>query len=402
MVGPGESAAKDGLLAREKSASYQFNIHRNRCYQLAKGGGVTHLIELLTVAEPAKHGIARVVVFGGMQTLAKLPERFWLEKINPPELDSGLFMRTFWQRFKLADATRASACDVLFAPGGSYSAKFHPVVTMSRNMLPFEWRELRRYGWSGLALKLLLLRWVQSITFHRIDGMIFLTEYARQGVLKITGPLSAATSIIPHGLNPRFLVAPKPQLPISIYSFDKPYRVLYVSIIDQYKHQWHVVEAVAALRQEGIPVSLDLVGPAYPPALKRLQETLSRLDPDGCWARYHGPIPFEALHQHYAVADAGLFASSCENMPNILLETMASGLPIACSNRGPMPEVLGDTGVYFDPEQPRDIARALHELIDSPQLRTELAQASYERAQQYSWQRCADETFKFLASVALR
>lgn len=199
MVGPGESAAKDGLLAREKSASYQFNIHRNRCYQLAKGGGVTHLIELLTVAEPAKHGIARVVVFGGMQTLAKLPERFWLEKINPPELDSGLFMRTFWQRFKLADATRASACDVLFAPGGSYSAKFHPVVTMSRNMLPFEWRELRRYGWSGLALKLLLLRWVQSITFHRIDGMIFLTEYARQGVLKITGPLSAATSIIPHG-----------------------------------------------------------------------------------------------------------------------------------------------------------------------------------------------------------
>jgi glycosyltransferase involved in cell wall biosynthesis len=232
--------------------------------------------------------------------------------------------------------------------------------------------------------------------------MIFLTEYARKGVLKVIGPLSAATAIIPHGLNSRFQIAPKAQHSISEYSHAKPYRVLYVSIIDLYKHQWHVVEAVAALRQEGIPVSLDLVGPAYPTALVRLQQTLARLDPEGSWVRYHGAIPFEALHQYYADADVGLFASSCENMPNILLETMASGLPVACSNRGPMPEVLGDTGVYFDPEKPRDIARALHELLDSPQLRMELAQACHERAQQFSWQRCADETFKFLTSVVSR
>ena len=93
------------------------------------------------------------------------------------------------------------------------------------------------------------------------------------------------------------------------------------------------------------------------------------------------------------------FASSCENMPNILLETMASGLPIACSNRGPMPEVLGQAGVFFNPEQPEDIARALLELIESPQARTELARASYGRVQEYSWLRCADETFRFLVGV---
>jgi glycosyltransferase involved in cell wall biosynthesis len=367
---------------------------------LRRGGGVTHLVEMLSIVSPRSYGITKVVVWGGVDTLNIIPDRKWLEKINPSELNRGLFKRTYWQRFKLADAARAVSCDVLFAPGGSYSANFHPVVTMSRNMLPFEWAELRRYGWSRLALKLLLLRWVQSRTFHRADGMIFLTEYARQGVLKVTGPLSASTAIIPHGLNSRFQIAPKAQRPISEYSHTKPYRVLYVSIIDQYKHQWHVVEAVAALRQEGYPLVLDLIGPAYTPALARLQETLARLDPEGSWVRYHGAIPFEALHQHYADADAGLFASSCENMPNILLETMASGLPVACSNRGPMPEVLGDDGVYFDPEQPRDIARALHELLDSPQLRTELAHASYERAQQFSWQRCADETFGFLAAVA--
>jgi glycosyltransferase involved in cell wall biosynthesis len=58
--------------------------------------------------------------------------------------------------------------------------------------------------------------------------------------------------------------------------------------------------------------------------------------------------------------------------------------------------VLGHAGVFFNPEQSDDIVRALRELISSPETRIELARASYERVQQYSWLRCADETFRFL------
>ena len=161
-----------------------------------------------------------------------------------------------------------------------------------------------------------------------------------------------------------------------------------------------MVEAVALLRERGVPVVLDLVGPAYPPALKRLNGVIDRLDNSRKWVHYHGAIPFNELHHRYAEADLGLFASSCENLPNILIETMAAGLPIACSNRGPMPEVLGDAGLYFDPEQPQQIADILLKLIESPDLRAELAVKSFQRVQQYSWQRCADETFSFLAHIA--
>ena len=367
---------------------------------LRGGGGVTHLVELLNVAEPRKFGIARVVVFGGHSTLAKLPDRDWLERVNPPSLNKSLLWRALWQRFRLGGEARSVDCDILFVPGGSYSARFQPIVTMSRNMLPFEWLELRRYGWSLLALKLILLRSVQSKSIRGADGVIFLTKYAMEGVLHVTKELAAKTTIIPHGINPRFLISPKQQYPISKFSHSNPYRILYVSIVDQYKHQWHVVEAVAMLRNEGIAVSLDLVGPAYRQSLTRLQESLDRFDPASEWVTYHGAIPFEMLHQHYLAADLGLFASSCENMPNILLETMASGLPVACSNRGPMPEILGDSGVYFDPEEPEEIFRSLLELINSPQRRTELSSASYQRAQNFSWHLCADSTFDFLASIS--
>ena len=113
--------------------------------------------------------------------------------------------------------------------------------------------------------------------------------------------------------------------------------------------------------------------------------------------RYTGVVPHTELHSRYAQADLGLFASSCETFGQILVEMMSAGLPIACSNRSAMPELLGDAGVYFDPERPIDIAHALRTLINSPDLRAKLAKASYERVHAYSWQRCADETFGFLA-----
>lgn len=366
---------------------------------LRGGGGVTHLLELLSSAEPNVHGFKRIVIWGSAATLSVLEDKPWLVKCSPPELEKGLLHRSLWQLLHLSQSVREAGCDILFAPGGRYVGNFQPVVAMSQNLLPFEMPELQRYGWSFFTLKLLLLRLMQAHTFKKVEGVIFLTKYAREVVMKVTGKLPGKTGIVPHGLNPRFNNSPKVQRNITEYNDTHPYRILYVSIIDQYKHQWHVVEAIAILRMKGLPIQLDLVGPANLRALQRLNSTIDSVDIGRHWVHYHGAIAFDELHHQYAQADLGLFASSCENMPNILLETMASGLPIACSNKGPMPEILGQAGVYFDPEQADDIARALSELIESPQLRTELSKISYASAQQYSWQRCANETFRFLNVV---
>ena len=366
---------------------------------IRQGGGITHLIELLNVTEPSSLGIKKIVIWGSQATLNALNDRSWLCKRNASALNKGLFYRSFWQLFSLSGAARVAECDVLLIPGGSYAGSFRPVVSMSRNLLPFEIDELLRYGWSLRTLKLLALRLTMSRSFRTTDGTIFLTQYARKAVLAVTGELRSQTRVIPHGINARFNGAPKGQRAISEYDDKNPYRILYVSNIDNYKHQWNVVEAVKILRNNGLPVVLDLVGSAYQPALKRLNKTLSRLDPERIWVNYQGVVVFNELHQFYLQSDLGVFASSCENMPNILLEIMASGLPIACSSYGPMPEVLGNSGVFFDPEKTKSIAKALSELINSPQLRFDLSQASYERVQQYSWRRCAEETFGFLNSI---
>ncbi len=368
-------------------------------FNLRAGGGVTHLVELLGAAELPAHGFDRVIVWAGAATLAKIDDRVWLQKVYVPILDRGIFFRVFWQRLMLKRLAAQAGCDVLFVPGGSDASGFGPIVTMSRNMLPFEWAEMRRYGWSLYTLKFLLLRWSQSRLFRKAEGVIFLTEYARDAVLNAIGSIHGMSSIIPHGISPRFYRSPRPQLPTQQYSAAQPCRVLYVSSVDMYKHQWHVAEAVTQLRSAGIPVVLELVGPPSE-GMRRLNETLNRVDPKGSFITYRGAVPYSDLDELYAKADIGVFASSCENMPNILLEGMAAGLPMACSHRGPMPEILGNAGVYFDPENPSDIAHALRKLIESPDLREQLATAAFERAQAFSWRRCAEETFGFLAKVS--
>jgi glycosyltransferase involved in cell wall biosynthesis len=367
---------------------------------LRAGGGLTHLRELLAAADPEKHGFQAVIVWGGRASLDDLPERPWLEKRHQPWLDHSVAHRVLWQRWQLPRLARHAGCSVLFCPGGLAPRGFRPVVTMCRNLLPFEWSEMRRFGISWMFLRLLLLRWMQVGTFRRADGVIFLTSYAQQRVISVAGGLAAKTAVIPHGINERFFCQPRPPRPLARACETSPLQIVYVSIVDVYKHQWHVAEAVARLRTQGLLVELELVGPAYPPARRRLEATLRRLDPAGAFIRYRGFLPYNQLPEVYRQADLCVFASSCENLPNILLESMAAGLPIACSDRGPMREVLGEAGVYFDPEDPESIAKAIRELIESPGFRAEKAQMAYERAQGYSWQRCADETFSFLATVA--
>jgi len=361
------------------------------------GGGVTHLTELLRAATPHEHGCDEVIVWGGSATLNCLEDRPWLRKVYEPVLDQILPLRLYWQLVTLDRLVQKEVCDVLFVPGGTYTGAFRPFVTISQNLLPFEWTNARRYGVSWMLLKMIVLYRLQKRAFVRANGVIYLTQYARNVVIKNVKRFRGKSVVISHGVDKRFLLSPREQRDVGSYSSHHPFRILYVSPVDVYKHQWHVADAVARLHEAGFPIKLDLIGSAYAPALKHLHQVTSRLDPEGRFICHHGFCPHFEIFRQYHNADMFVFASTCETFGMVITEAMAAGLPIACSNRGPMPEVLGDAGVYFDPEKPAEIAEAIRKLIEDPMLRTEKAEAAFERAKGFTWGRCADETFSFLA-----
>ncbi len=368
---------------------------------LRAGGGRTHLLSVLQHADPPASGIDRVTVWSGSETAAQLPKRDWLMVESPDQLDGRLPQRVSWQQLRLPRLLEESGCDLLWSPGGTTPFRSTvPSVAMFQNALPFEPGEAARYPfWSAERMRLRLLHRMQARSLRNTAGVILLSEYARSLVTnEVRG---TRTALIPHGIEERFRLAPRPQAEPTRFTDDDPFKILYVSPINAYKHQWHVAEAAALLRNDGLPVVVDFVGPlAYQPAAERLRSTLGELDPEAGWLRIVGPVPFSDLHATYHGADAFVFASTCENLPITLMEAMAAGLPIAASERPPMPEVLGDSGLFFDSEDPGDIASALGTLISNPELRANLAAKAHARAEQFSWDGCATATFTFLAGCA--
>jgi glycosyltransferase involved in cell wall biosynthesis len=366
---------------------------------LRAGGGLTHIVELLRHAEPEASGIGSVVVWAAPRELAALPDRPWLTKRTHALLRIGRGFRLAWQA---SGALRGSAArhDVMFAPGGTHFGRGAPVVAMSQNLLPFDPDSSSLYGFSFTRLRLSALRALQARTFRTARGVVFLTRTAARIVRTDAGRIAHRQRVITHGVADRFRMMPRPARDVSDCTAARPFRWLYVSIIAPYKHQWNVLAAVANLRQRGLHARVDFVGPADSRALRRLRGAMERFDPKGEFSTYHGPISHADLHATYRDADGFVFASSCENLPIIMLEAMAAGLPIVSSDRGVMPEMLGGAGVLFDPFSVRSLTDRLGWMMVNREERARLAQLAYERGTLLDWSTCARQTFDFLAECA--
>ncbi|WP_026952300.1 glycosyltransferase family 4 protein [Algoriphagus mannitolivorans] len=366
------------------------------------GGGITHLKEILSYFSQDDFSvtISRIVIFSSDTVLKQIPEIQRLEKISFPDLNSGLFSRVLFQIFKF-DKHIKSSCDILFSVTGDFLGNFTPVVGMSRNMLLYDRSALNEIGSFKERSRFYLNFLKQKRCFKNSVGLIFISSYAKREINRILSINGKNQVVIHHGISTKFIGKVKVQESIDNYSPNKPFRFLYVSTVHVYKHHVNVVRALAALKLIGLPVELHLVGGIiFKPAGDQLMNCFKELDPSSNFIIYHGHQPYDEIEKLYQTADGIIFASSCENMPNILIESMASGLPIACSNYQPMPEFLEDGGFYFDPKSVKSIEKALLELLHSPKERYTMCVENIERVKKYSWEKTSKETFQFIIDQA--
>jgi glycosyltransferase involved in cell wall biosynthesis len=381
-----------GLRENEKIV-IGIDASRNR-----SGGAMAHLAGILDEGNPLQYGIYEIHIWTYSSLLNEIPNPPWLVKHNPKELDQSLSKQLLWQYFKLPQEAKKFDCDLLLNTDAGSICPFSPSVTMSRDLLSFEPGEMQRFSYSRKRLRLELLRFIQSRSLKKSYASIFLTRYAAKIIQKTTGPIHRYI-IIPHGVGKNFRI-PYIENDRKINQ-SKKIRILYVSNTSMYKHQWNVVKAVNQVRKSGFNLTLLLLGGGKGRAQKRLDQEIVNSDPFGEFVKQENYVDHEKIPSYLSKANIFVFASSCENMPNTLLEAMASGLPIACSDRGPMPEILKDGGVYFDPEKYISIASAIEKIIVNPKLREKISVRAREISAKYSWGKCADETWKFVSKCVL-
>lgn len=363
------------------------------------GGAVAYLIGILSEGDPVKHGIREVHVWGPSLLLSAIPDCKWLKKHNPPQLEQSLIKQLVWQLTQQAREAKAVGCNILFTTDASTLCRFKPMVVLSQDMLSYEPGVMRYFGLGKERLRLILILILQNWAFRFSNGVIFLTHYAATVIQKSCGTLKRV-AYIPHGVGSDFKQIKKSQ-PWPRYG-KREIRCLYVSNTSMYKHQWEVVRAIEYLRKRGYNLTLTLIGGGSGRAQRLLDAQIAASDPQREFVRQLDFVSHKELPEYLANADLFVFASSCENMPITLVEAMAVGMPIACSNCGPMPEVLGDGGVYFDPKDADSIADAIEQIIRSSELRLRIAYRAKILSQQYNWKRCSDETLAFVAETYLK
>lgn len=365
-------------------------------HNIRDGGGVNYIRNLLELSDPAEHGVREIHLFGAPGVTELFPDRPWIRKHPIEALGRPLPLRLWYVLTRLPDLLRAAGCDVLYSPGGLAFGNFRPYVTISRNMMPFRpefWAMYPRFSLD--RFRLWLLRRANAASFERADGMIFLSETARSVISNSLQKPLRRVEVIPHGVNrERFLPLPRKR------KAGRPIRIVYPSRLEPYKHQVEVVRAFGMLLREYPDLELELCGPANSSYLPQFVAAAAGVDPEGRRIRYLGEVRNDALPALYAASDLLLFASSCENLPNILIEAMASGIPICCSNRSPMPEIGKDACLYFDPTDPDSIARCMGEALADMDAAKARAVMGLRYAQEYSWDETARRTFGFIAETA--
>ena len=115
-----------------------------------------------------------------------------------------------------------------------------------------------------------------------------------------------------------------------------------------------------------------------------------------------GYLPYEELPCLYNLARIMVFPSLFEGFGMPLVEAMACGCPVACSDVTSIPEVVGDAGILFDPRSPEDMAAKIWSLWNDDAMRRVLAGRGLERVKLFSWESTARETVKIYEKVASR
>ena len=225
------------------------------------------------------------------------------------------------------------------------------------------------------------------------DCIITVSESTRNDVLReLRIPAVRASRVvsIPEAADRAFKPAKNP-LPRP-----RP-RILFVGRRDPYKNLPQLIEAFAQVRSRRIDAVLRIIGPEdkrYPEAPRRALEL--GLNDHIEWIGY---VADHKLALQYQESDVFVLASKYEGFGLTVLEAMACGTPVVCSNVSSLPEVVGDAAMLVDPQNTEQIADSIARVLSDSKLAASLREKGLVRAAQFSWKKTAELTLRAYESL---
>ena len=352
------------------------------------GGGKKHLEKFINKSLRQFKEVRFVLVSNSIVN-GSFKDQERVECITNFFLNTNSFFSLISQLFYSNKYFKSKKCDIVFVPGGIFLSSFQPYVVMSQNMLPFDKEERNRFGFK-MKMKILFIQLFQKYTFKRSQGVVFLTDYAKNTIIEQIGSVKSSV-VIPHGIEQQLR---------NKYSQDtNNFQILYISDFLPYKHQYNVVKSVIDLIKEGYDINITLIGKIDILQYNLIKELLEKNKSIASKVKIMGQLNYTMVKDYLNNSSLFLFASTCENLPFIILEAISFGLPVITTDKMPMNQIVSGQNILFDSLDIKSIKSVIKENLEEEKL-YEISKLNYLKSKNYKWDTNVSQTINYLKSIA--
>ncbi|MGQ9598820.1 MAG: glycosyltransferase family 4 protein [Anaerolineae bacterium] len=308
----------------------------------------------------------------------------------------------FWTHVRLSWEMLAQSPDLLFVP-----SHVLPLLHPARNVVTIHDLGYLYYPHAHPLSQNLYLRWSTRYNARHASRILADSEATRQDLIHHYGiPADKIVRVYP-GRDESLAPVTDPTIRTAVrerYGVKEPY-LLYVGTLHPRKNLVRLIQAFASL--------LGFLTSASWPLAADLQLVLAGqkgwladdiLDQVRRWSLQGrvimtGYVPDADLPGLLSGALAFVFPSLYEGFGLPVLEAMACGVPVVCSNVSSLPEVAGEAALLVDPLDTHALSLALGQIVTNEELRRRLVERGFDQIQRFSWRRCAQETLQVLEDV---
>jgi glycosyltransferase involved in cell wall biosynthesis len=309
-------------------------------------------------------------------------------------------LRVLWEQLVLPWILRAHRIEAIYTTQNmAILLSPAPSVIIIQNIEPFFAGKFSNA--LHLRPRLWLLRKMTTLSLRRCHRIIAISEWEKDFLVERFHLPPDKIMVSYPGAAEGFRPPSPDSAPLlrQHLGLEPPY-ILAVTRLAGYGNLLSLAKAYASLVKQN-KVTMPLVIPGGVWDTQYIGGVKKLLAREGCADRvkFLGYVPHQHMPLLFGHAACFVFPSLLEACGTVLIEALACGTPILCCRRRPMTDICGDAAIFFDGEDPGDIADKIVEVLSTPPLREALSRRALARAAQFSWQQGAEKVYKVLEEL---
>ena len=315
--------------------------------------------------------------------------------------------RSWHDMWRMARAISTSKVDVLLFPT-IYS--YLPVMSRAKKIVMIHDVIAEKYPDLAMPGRRSQLFWKTKVALGRwqADAVGTVSDYSRKGIVEHFGIDADRVHVVGEASDPVFHVLDKPELTPRLRSMgiaDGQRTIVYVGGFSPHKNLEALVRAFAKLcaQDSFSDLRLVLVGEHKNEIFHSYAETIRKLVTDLFLEGrviFTGFMADDELVVLLNLATVSVLPSFIEGFGLPAVEAAACGCPVIATTESPLPGLLGEGGIYFNPLRQEELEAALLDVLQSATLRQKMSKAGQEASSKLTWEAAAKQMMTLMNKVA--